>query len=289
MAKAVFLRQNGRALQRRPHALPAVAALILTAYAAGMAQSAQTPQPATSPPKPLVPAATSSIVSNPEAFYGQFVTVMAAVDRVVSPYAFTIDQDRTGSNVQDVLVLTPVLTAPPEINAYVTVMGEVVRFSPADADALPSDIASRFRGRPAIRATSVLTAAMVDLARRPLAPLTPEEAAFDRIMKHVGPSFASLRQGIAESNAQGVTLQANILKMGFAETEKFWRGRQRADAQQWAGEARTHAETLERAAASARWDDAKAAATLLQQSCSSCHAVYRERLTDGSYRIRGEK
>jgi hypothetical protein len=54
----------------------------------------------------------------------------------------------------------------------------------------------------------------------------------------------------------------------------------------WAADARLQSETLQRSIASGVWDDAKAAATALQQTCSACHGVYRERLDDGSYRVR---
>ena len=61
-----------------------------------------------------------------------------------------------------------------------------------------------------------------------------------------------------------------------------------ADAQKWAADARAQSEALERAIADGKWDDAKAAAGTLQQACSACHGAYRERLDDGSYRIRTE-
>jgi cytochrome c556 len=72
------------------------------------------------------------------------------------------------------------------------------------------------------------------------------------------------------------------------DAEAFFKARGKEDAQKWALEARTHAETLETASAG-KWDDAKTALTALQQTCSSCHGVYRERQDDGSYRIRGDK
>jgi cytochrome c556 len=143
-------------------------------------------------------------------------------------------------------------------------------------------------GRPAIRATSVLDAKVVDLAKKPLPPLTPEEQAFDAVMKKVQPAFGAIRTAVSESNADATKTQAALLKQAFADTEAFFKQRGKADAQKWAAEARMHASLLE-AASAGKWDDAKAALTQLQQTCSSCHAVYRERQDDGSYRIRGDK
>jgi cytochrome c556 len=226
-------------------------------------------QSAAPAPKPLVPAAASSIAANPEHYMGQIVTVFAAVERVLSPTSFTVDQDPARSGTGEVLVVAALLNAPPIANAYVTVIGEVAMVD----------------GRPAIKATTVLDAKMVDLAKKPLPPLTPEEQAFDAVMKRVQPAFAALRQAVAESNGEGTKAQAAILKQAFAETEAFFKKRGKPDAEKWAVEARTHAQALELASAG-KWEEAKTALPALQQSCSSCHAVYRERQDDGSYRIR---
>ena len=222
--------------------------------------------------KPLAPMATTSIASNPDGFIGQTVTVTASVDRVVSPTSFAVDQDPKASGTGEVLVLVESLSATPELNSYVTVIGEVVRHE----------------GKPAIRATSVINAAMVDLAKRQPPALSPDEAAFDAIMKRINPAFGGLRQAVAAGGGEKADEQAAILKQGFTETEAFWKKRDKADAVKWAGDARAHAETLEAAVKAGKWEDAKAAVTGLQQTCSACHGTYRQRGEDG-YRIRSDK
>lgn len=235
-------------------------ALLAPSYVASQEQG-QAPAP-----KPLVPAAANSIAENPEAFYGQHVTVTAAVERILSPTAFTIDQDPQGS-AADVLVLAETLNAPLTPNSYITVIGEVVRQD----------------GRPAIRAMSVITKAMIDIAKR---PLTPEEEAFDKVMKRIGPAFNALRRALGDPEGADLAAPADELKAAFAETEAFWKTRSVPDAEKWAAEAREQAELLARAVKAEKWDDGKAAASALQQTCSSCHGAYRQRQTDGSYRIR---
>lgn len=262
-----FLGKNGRALTRHPIRPVFAAALAILGLAIAHAQQAPTPAP-----KPLVPAAASSIAANPQQYLGQMVTVYATVERIVSPTVFTLDQDATRSGIAEVDVLVPDWTIPPAVNTYVTVIGEMVLFN----------------GRPVIKATSVLDAKLVDLAKKPLPPLTPEEQAFDAVMKKVQPAFAALRTAVGESNGDGTKVQAAVLKQAFTDAEAFFKTRGKADAQKWAVEARTHVETLERASAG-KWDEAKGALTGLQQTCSACHAVYRERQDDGSYRIRGDK
>lgn len=224
-------------------------------------------------PKALIPAAASSIAANPDAFYGQSVSITAAVDRILSPTSFTVDQDVGQSGAGDLTVLVETLTAPLTVNSYVTIIGEVVRHE----------------GRPAIRATSVLNAAMVDLARPLPPPLAPDEQAFDAVMKRINPAFGAVRQAVTATGGEKAREHAAVLRQGFAETEAFWKKRDKTDAVKWAAEARAHADSLDRALAEENWDDAKAAVTGLQQVCSACHGAYRQRLDDGSYRIRVDK
>lgn len=261
-----FLGQNGRALELNViRAAPLACAIPLLSFS--VLAVAQGP----AAPKPLVPAAANSIAADPDAYYGRTVTVTAAVERVVSPVAFTVDQDvaRSGPSV---LVLVETLTAPVAINSYVTVIGEVVRHE----------------GAPAIRAVSVLTAAMVDLAKRQPPPLSPEEEAFDKLMKRVGAAFTAVRQAVSAGGAPTAGDEAMALVAAFAETDTFWQKRAKADAQQWAAEARRHAQALADAVKTGKWEAAQAAVSPLQQTCSSCHGAYRERQEDGSYRIRTE-
>ncbi len=261
--------QNGRALANATRPVLVSGLAVFLAMAFGRAQEAQPAAPA---PKPLIPASASSVAANPQQYLGQMLTIYAAVERIVSPTLFTVDQDPRRAGAAEVEVLVPAWTTPPVPNSYVTVIGEMVLFN----------------GRPSLKATSVIDGKMVDLARKALPPLTPEEQAFDAVMKKVQPAFAALRTAVNASDSDGVKAQAGILEQAFADTEAFFKQRAKGDAQKWAAEARMHVQALGVASAG-KWDDAKAAVTALQQSCSSCHAVYRERQDDGSYRIRGEK
>jgi cytochrome c556 len=257
------LSQNGRALTPKLCRISGAISVALLAIV-GITKAQQPP-----PAKPMVPTSASSILMDPKQFDGVLVTVFSPVERIVSPTSFTIDQDPSKSG-GELLVVATILSEPPVANAYVTVIGEV---SMAD-------------GRPVIKATSVLNAKMVDLAKRVLPPMTAEEAAFDATMKKVGPAFNALRSAVTDANADAVKSNTAVLKQAFADTEAFFKTRSKADAQKWAAEARAHVEALEKSAG--KGDEAKAAVSALQQSCSSCHAVYRERQDDGSYRIRGE-
>jgi cytochrome c556 len=284
-----------RNLSDRVAALAAPLAMFTILVASIVAAPAQQPPPpaaGTAPPKPLVPVTASTLAGNPDGFIGEWVSVTGVIEQSLSRLAFAVDQGKLKS-AGDILVLAPRLNGPVDPNTYVTVVGEVVRFDP-DAIArkskdyavdLSPDLVAKYRGKPAVLATSVINSKMIDLAKRLPPPMSAEEQAFDNIMKKVGPAFAAVRQADA-SNADATKENAAVLKQAFADTEAFWKGRARADAVQWAQDARKHVDAIDRAAAAGNWDEVKSMAGTLGQSCQSCHAAYRERFDDGSFRIK---
>ena len=216
------------------------------------------------------------------------------IEQTLGKMAFSVDQDRTKSTGQEVLVIPARLNEPVETNTYVTVIGDVIKFDPAEvtkrnktlpADLTP-DVIAKYQGKPAILATAVINAAMIDVAKFIPPPMTPEEAAFDKVMKAVGPANAALRKGMDASNAELVKTNTDVLKKSFVEAETFWKTRGKADAMKFAADARKAVELIELAAAAARWDDVKTHVNTLGQQCAGCHGVYRERLEDGSFAIK---
>ena len=238
------------------------AALALTAtitiLIAAMAPRAQQPPAPTGPlpPKPLVPVTATTLASNPDQYYGEWVSVTGVVEQSLSKLTFAVDQGKIKSS-GDVLVLAPRLNSAVDPNTYVTVVGEVVRFDPDEISRkskdyaldLSPEIVAKYRGRPAVLATSVINSKMIDLAKRLPPPMSAEEQA-------------------------------------FADTEAFWKTKGKPDAQQWAQDARKQVDAIEHAASAGKWDEVKTAAGTLGQACQSCHTAYRERFDDGSYRIK---
>lgn len=312
MSRAIFVRR------RAGHVLATVAALGLAlTTAAPRAQQQpppgakpQEPAPATGakpqpgappaapaaapapPQKPLVPLVSTTLSGKPDAYYGENVTLMAIVDQTLSPTAFSVDQDKTQSTGKDILVLAPRLNEPIELNTYVTVIGEVVKFDPADAkvkDRLTGfapDAFVKFTGKPAIVATNVINAAMNDVARRLPPKMTAEEEAFQKVMQKVGQANGAFRGIIEKSDVKGAQEQAASLKQAFVATEAFFKPHGKTDAIGWAQDARKSAEAIEVAAVAGKWDEVKATTGNLGKMCQTCHTAYRERYDDGSFRAK---
>ena len=283
-------------------AAPVALGLLIALYAVPGAQQppAATPAPAApAPAKPLVPVATNTVTAHPDAYYGLAVTINAAVEQILSKSAFSVDQRRVGAAADvkhdptDVLVLVPTIQSPVELHAYVTVMGELVKFDPAEIARkakdykldLPADVVAKYSGRPALLATSVINEKFVDLAKRLPPPLNAEEEAYQKVMRQVGPAFAALRPAVDGSNAETAGKNAVVLQKAFTDTEAFWKPK-KAEPTLWAQNARKEVEAVQAAIAAGKWDEAKAHAATVGQACAQCHGAYRERFDDGSFRIK---
>src|SRR5438093_10228098 len=79
--------------------------------------------PAGPPAKPLVPVAASTLAAHPETYYGERVTMTGAVEQSLGKLVFSVDQDKTKTLEQQILVLAPRLNSPVDPNTYVTVIG----------------------------------------------------------------------------------------------------------------------------------------------------------------------
>jgi len=263
------------------------------------AQGAQAPaagQRGGAPAKPIVPLAASTLLAHPDQYLGEYISLTAPVEQTLTKTTFSVDQDKTKSE-QDILIVAPTMTGTVEPNAYVTVLGELVKFDPDDVRKkttkngysldLSPELIAKYKGKPAIVATAVVVNATgIDIAKVLPPPLTPEEEAFRKIMLQVGPANTALRSAIEKMDAAAVKDQAAILSRAFTQTEAFWKTKGKTDAMGFAAEGKKHADAIGTAVAAGKWDDVKASATPLGQQCGACHGAYRERLDDGSFRIK---
>jgi cytochrome c556 len=259
-------------------------------------QRGQQPQRAgaATPAKPIVPVAVSTLLANPDPYVGEYVSLTAPVEQPLTKSAFSVDQDKTKPE-KEVLVIAPTLTSAVDANAYVTVLGELVKFDPDEIKKktknytldLSADQIAKYKGRPAIVATAVVVNATgVDIAKVLPPPMTPEELEFQKIMRTVGPANTALRGALDKMDAAAVKEQVTLLSTSFTKTEAYWKSKGKQEPQNIAAEAKKHADAIGAAAASGNWEAAKASAGPLGQQCAGCHGTYRERLDDGSFRIK---
>lgn len=247
------------------------------------------------PPANLIPVTAASLVAQPDRYVGLVVAVYGTVDAPLGATAFSMDQDPKRSAMNDVLVIAPNLTAHAKMGEYVTVVGEVMKFdlatlaakAPKYVVSLPPGGEMRYAGKVMVLASSVVDGSMTDLAKFVPPPLTPEETAFDAVMKQVNPTFGELRKALEASDATMAKEQGAKLRGFFAETNTFFAKRSVADAQGWAKEAVSLVDAVTKSAASNDWTAAKDTAAKIQPLCASCHNAHRERLEDGSYRVKG--
>src|SRR5262245_48913460 len=220
------------------------------------------------PPKPLVPVAASTIINNPDQFVGEYVSLTAPVEATLTKSAFSVDQDKTKTE-KDILIIAPTLQNAPEANAYVTVLGELVKFDPDTIksktknytlDLTPDQIA-KYKGKPAIVATAVVVNSTgVDIAKVIPPPMTAEELEFQKLMRMIGTANTALRAAIDKMDAAAVKEQGAILASSFTKTEAFWKTKNRPEATTMATEAKKQSDTINTAIAAGNWDGVKAAA-----------------------------
>jgi cytochrome c556 len=207
--------------------------------------------------------------------------------------AFSVDQDKTKSG-SDVLVLAHRMSDAVTVNTYVTVIGLLMKYDPAEvagkskahAQDLPADAVAKYKGRPVVLATSVVNDRMLDLARFIAPPMSPEEEALQKMMRGVPAASGEMRKGADASNVEMATKNVATLTAAFTEVEAFMKKRGKLDAVKWATDARNNVLLVDKSAKSGQWDTAKIAAASIGSSCGTCHTPYRERLEDGSFRFK---
>jgi hypothetical protein len=270
-----------------------LAAFVLSLTAVSGQGQPPAPPPGT-PPKPLVPVAASSVAANPEPYVGEYVTLTGAVEANLSKTSFSVDQDKTKSTGKDVLVLAPNLQKPADANGYVTVIGQLIKFDEAEVeknlkgytiDLSPAD-REKFKGKPVVLATAVINTAGIDIAKKPIPPMSADDLALQKIMTKLPPAQAALRKAMDGKDLNLVKEQATILKTAFSETEAFWKAKGNTEAMTIAADAKKHADAILINIGLGSMEAAKTSLTPLGATCGNCHGKFRERMDDGTFRIK---
>jgi hypothetical protein len=269
------------------------AATTFTAYIGAQGPPQGAP-PAGTPPKPLVPVAASSVANNPDPYVGEYVTMTATVEANLTQTAFSVDQDKTKSTGKEVLVLAPSLQKPTDQNQYVTVIGQLIKFDEKEVasklkdyklDLSPADVA-RFKGKPVVLATAVINNAGIDIAKKPIPPMTADDLTLQKIMTKLPTAQAAVRKSLDSKDMASAKEQATLLKDSFTQIEAFFKTKNNAEAIKIAGEGKQHADAMLVNLGMSNIEAAKTSVTPLGGVCGNCHGKYRERMEDGTFRIK---
>ncbi len=231
----------GQAPQTQKPAAPAAPA---TEKPAAPVAAAQPPAaPAATPPKPLVPVAASSVAANPDPYVGEFVTMTGAVEANLTKTSFSVDQDKTKATGKEVLVLAPSLQKQADANGYVTVIGQLIKFDEKEVatklkdykiDLSPADL-EKYKGKPVVLATAVINSAGIDIAKKPIPPMSTDDLTLQKIMTKLPPAQGAVRKSLDSKDVAGSKEQATTIKTAFTEIEAFFKAKGNEEATKWAG------------------------------------------------------
>jgi cytochrome c556 len=112
-----------------------------------------------------------------------------------------------------------------------------------------------------------------------------DEAEFQKWMKDTGAFNDMLRKSPSKTGAE---IEAGATKVSgiYVHMKGFWEKRNVADAVKWSEEGKAAADALASAAKAGDEQAATAAMKLLGGGCRSCHDAHREKLPDGTYKIK---
>jgi hypothetical protein len=281
-------------MQRSTNSTVIVAAIALAAVTSFTAFGQAPPPPAGTPPKPLVPVAASSVAANPDPYIGEYVTMTGAVEANLSKTSFSVDQDKTKSTGKEVLVLAPTMQKPADANGYVTVIGQLIKFDEKEIasklkdykiDLSPADM-EKYKGKPVVLATAVINNAGIDIAKKPIPPMTADDLTLQKVMTKLPAAQGAVRKSLDSKDIPGSKEQATLLKNAFTEIEAFWKAKGNEEAMKWANEGKNHADAILVNLGLNNIEAAKTSITPLGATCGSCHGKYRERMEDGTFRIK---
>jgi cytochrome c556 len=112
-----------------------------------------------------------------------------------------------------------------------------------------------------------------------------DEAEFFKLMKTTGKENNALRK-LDPKTGQEAAASAERIASAFNQMHGFWTKRNVTDAAKWTEEGKAAADELLAAARAGNTDKATTAYANLASTCKPCHEAHREKLPDGSYRIK---
>ena len=135
-------------------------------------------------------------------------------------------------------------------------------------------------------AFGLITLVAQGLAAQPAnAPVLTDEA-YSKTMKQIGPTFQTLiKNNESMDHAAGVN-NAQKLEQWFNDVQRYWEAKKVPDAVAFAKTAATAAQTTVSASVAMNMQALEDAQKALTGACQGCHTAHRERLPDGTFKIK---
>lgn len=127
---------------------------------------------------------------------------------------------------------------------------------------------------------------MIFTAFAVFAAVPQSEEAFVAAMKKVIPTNGSLGKNVTAKDVEATKKDAAALEEIFKVSEGFWKARKVQDAIDWSIQGKNAAAEVGKLAAAGEWDKIPDARKKIQETCMACHNAHREKLPDGSYKIK---
>jgi cytochrome c556 len=113
-----------------------------------------------------------------------------------------------------------------------------------------------------------------------------DEADLKTAMKTAGGTSGKLRKGIEAKAFADVAKDAATLQGAFKQMEDYFAAAGTADAVKWSQDGGAAAGELAKAAAAENADGVTTSLKAAGATCGACHTAHREKLADGSYKIK---
>jgi cytochrome c556 len=113
-----------------------------------------------------------------------------------------------------------------------------------------------------------------------------DEDAYKSWMKATPGHVGGIRKNLEAKAHDAVVTDAKKLENIFGQSAEFWTKKGVSDAAGWSKDAQAAAAKLATAAAAGDADGAAAAFKSVTGSCKGCHEAHRDKLADGSYKLK---
>jgi cytochrome c556 len=113
-----------------------------------------------------------------------------------------------------------------------------------------------------------------------------DDKGFEKLMKEVGKAQKGFKKNQDEKNSAAMVKETTRLAEIYTELAGFWKDRKVTDATKWSEESATSATAAASAAKAGEWDKVQTHVQSLMKNCKNCHEAHREKLDDGSSRIK---